>query len=1101
MNKLLLSRIIRSNAENKAVTKIQAIYRGYNTRKNFHIIQQNVTINKNIRNNIKSFLGNRHYMNISLLLYKKKRTRLRNYCAIIIQCLFLQYLSRKTLRRLQYESILSKKLKSATVIQCFVRGIIARARVKLLIERIRIVLAIRSAIKIQTRLRILFARRKIHRRRLRLRLLASRTIQNWYRAKYARRISESIRQALLLRRHTNAAIGMQKVIRKFLAKRRVNRIRYRCLFMKVYKYVTRIQTMIRRFNAKCYVMKLREAKAKEVQRKKFDELRKSREIENKKLAEETEELLNSVNIFLQATKGNTREVEDIFKGLSSADTHLPTDVNEFGDTVLSIASSLGNLPLVRKCLQWGFDINHRNIAGLTPIMLATKNNHYDVVQYIISSSAEASDESPSKLKPFSPEDAAYLIITAASQKRTIENGLLPAFVNYGLDLDIEGEGKNTAVLATCEVGDVECFKYLISKKANLDVINELGQTPLHKASMSSIKIVESLLGLDANYSIFVSEEDRPTYISKCDADGKDCYLHAILSGQNQVVDLYENILSSSGHLSKGSEKTKTTKSEEIGWTPNDIIKAMNLVETGNILCLIKLLEIGFDPNWPLDGTKMTLAMKACSVGDTDVVDVLMNNSADFSLIDNNKQNVLHHAARCKTNSVIATVLTHACASKCKVTSALLIATDSNGDTPMHIAAQEGVEVKIDLLACAEITKALSMKNKAGMTPLLIACSYNYEKLINSYLKLNADVAVVDKKIHSCIWHLLHPHESVAKVTRPMASENKVKIKKEQKDDLAKLNSDITLLLNFLNLGCTLYTRYKTTAKEMLDKPFNQDDLNDNVISDLYESGDVLVRESSITFFKQLFISKLCTIPDCWRLSKFVPVYIIAHCLIQFLYLVISSIRFDDGTCKIFSALLKLGAVDLLTGVSETEERVAVPGKAHTVTQQSVDIKLSNSHIKRLQKLQYLDMNIMAWVIQLRNCNALELILKKGYDITLSVDNLGNSTLHYLALYGTPEMLEVLMTNCKTVKLSILNKDNETPIVLASKAGNSDMMKKLFSYRVSPRSALEGKYWAWVLARARQQESREQNIQTGRVGDDDLTYFSTAPEPNYISWYF
>ena len=71
---------------------------------------------------------------------------------------------------------------------------------------------------------------------------------------------------------------------------------------------------------------------------------------------------------------------------------------------------------------------------------------------------------------------------------------------------------------------------------------------------------------------------------------------------------------------------------------------------------------------------------------------------------------------------------------------------------------------------------------------------------------------------------------------------------------------------------------------------------------------------------------------------------------------------------------------------------------------------------------------------------------------------------------------------------------------AARAGNFPVAKQLIVRKASARTALEGKFYACILALSRRQEAVERNTQTGITEVDDAKYLCVAPDPNYITWY-
>ncbi|RYH32314.1 ankyrin repeat domain-containing protein [archaeon] len=182
------------------------------------------------------------------------------------------------------------------------------------------------------------------------------------------------------------------------------------------------------------------------------------------------------------------------------------------------------------------------------------------------------------------------------------------------------------------------------------------------------------------------------------------------------------------------------------------------------------------------------------------------------------------------------------------------------------------------------------------------------------------------------------------------------------------------------------------------------------------------------------------------------------------------------------------------------KRAARASIAPTLGSRAVSTSVLDTYqISRLNDVFFLDMNAVAWVISLKSTRALTHFLKKGYDVTIPVDTVGNSCLHFVAANGSADMVDIVAAD-KRVRYEMPNPLGQTAGMLAAKAGNFKVAKRLFELKASPRKSLEGKYAAWVLAFARKYEKNEKNLQTGRYGDDDERFFPTDPDPFYSTWY-
>ena len=61
----------------------------------------------------------------------------------------------------------------------------------------------------------------------------------------------------------------------------------------------------------------------------------------------------------------------------------PIMTNEYGDTPIHIAASVGNLEIVKYLTSFTSNPKLINASGKTPIDLAVQNSHQDVIEYLI----------------------------------------------------------------------------------------------------------------------------------------------------------------------------------------------------------------------------------------------------------------------------------------------------------------------------------------------------------------------------------------------------------------------------------------------------------------------------------------------------------------------------------------------------------------------------------------------------------------------------------------------------------------------------------------------------------------------------------------------
>ena len=214
-----------------------------------------------------------------------------------------------------------------------------------------------------------------------------------------------------------------------------------------------------------------------------------------------------------------------------------------------------------------------------------------------------------------------------------------------------------------------------------------------------------------------------------------------------------------------------------------------------------------------------------------------------------------------------------------------------------------------------------------------------------------------------------------------------------------------------------------------------------------------------------------------------------------------------------------------------------------------------------QNYKFNGRSLIAWAIFAKNYGVFEYLLSIGVNPTVPVDDDNNSCLHFVAKYGTSNMMALLLTNFPVSKafsvvlspkkgridpsssssnnnsssllllssaalasmslfdsvsttslvsstlaaswqivLEATNTRGRTAAMEAAIAGNIAVAKQLIIRKASARTALNARYYAALLALARRQERVEINTQTGITDADDLKYFCVAPDPSYTVWY-
>lgn len=111
-------------------------------------------------------------------------------------------------------------------------------------------------------------------------------------------------------------------------------------------------------------------------------------------------------------------------------------------------------------------------------------------------------------------------------------------------------------------------------------------------------------------------------------------------------------------------------------------------------------------------------------------------------------------------------------------------------------------------------------------------------------------------------------------------------------------------------------------------------------------------------------------------------------------------------------------------------------------------------------------SLQGWACILHNPMALDLLLQKS-PVDREVDKEGNSALHIAARYNYVELIRIQVERGKgQLDIDARNKAGFTAAMVGAKYCSVESVRLLHKrYGASARDALDGYYWAWLLALA------------------------------------
>lgn len=152
----------------------------------------------------------------------------------------------------------------------------------------------------------------------------------------------------------------------------------------------------------------------------------------------------------------------------------PNAAGSRGQTPLKIAAAAGDLRMIQLLVKNGADVNY---GSPTPLDSAASRGHFESVKYLIKKGAHIG----------------YALVESLKNKRySVAHYLL----SQGADINTQYHWKGTVLHLAVESQNTTLLQWAIRNGANVNAINEQGDTPLHKAS--KIGFIEGIVILAKN---------------------------------------------------------------------------------------------------------------------------------------------------------------------------------------------------------------------------------------------------------------------------------------------------------------------------------------------------------------------------------------------------------------------------------------------------------------------------------------------------------------------------------------------------------------------------------------------------------------------------
>lgn len=369
-----------------------------------------------------------------------------------------------------------------------------------------------------------------------------------------------------------------------------------------------------------------------------------------------------------------------------------------GETLLTTAALEGSANVANLLLAHGFDPMISDHQGQTPLTLASKQGHVNVMFVLLEWAKSQEPETAVRMMEHVDSDGWTALRSAAWGGHGEAVRLL---LDAGADVDgCDGEGR-TALRAAAWGGHEEIVLTLLDYGAQVDKADSKGRTPLIAAAyMGHHEAVEILL--DHNANVDLADGDGRTALSVAalcvptaagvkgygevaslllergadpghrDHDGMTPLLLAAYEGHEDIVELL---------LEAGADVDETAGPDANAPSAAAVTPLLAAAAMGHIKTVSRLLFWGAAVD-AIDSEGRTALCLAAARGSVEVVRALLDRGLDENHKDDLGWTPLH-AAACEGHRAVCAALTE------RGSMARVGEMDIEGRTPLILAAQEG----------------------------------------------------------------------------------------------------------------------------------------------------------------------------------------------------------------------------------------------------------------------------------------------------------------------------------------------------------------------------------------------------------------------------
>ncbi|XP_046563927.1 uncharacterized protein LOC124272766 [Haliotis rubra] len=433
---------------------------------------------------------------------------------------------------------------------------------------------------------------------------------------------------------------------------------------------------------------------------------------------------NWTPVMLAANKGH----RELFDFLVSKGCDLSV-VDGNRDNILHLACLGGNVDICKYLLSNDIvGIESRGQYNWTPGMLAANQGHRDLLDFLVSKGCDLS------VVDVNRDNILHLACVGGNVdicKYLLSNDIL--------GIESRGQYNRTPVMKAASNGHRELFDFLVSKGCDLSVVDVNRDSILHLACLGgNVDICKYLLSND-----ILGIESRGQY-------NRTPVMKAANKGHRELFDFL---------VSKGCDLSV------VDGNRNNILHVACV--GGNVDICKYLLSKDIAGIESRGQYNMTPVMIAASMGHRELFDFLVSKGCDLSVVDVNRNNILHRACLGGNVDICKYLLSNdivGIESRGQYNRTPLMVAASNGHRELfdflvskgcHLSVVDGDGDNILHVACfggnVDICKYLLSKDIVGIesrgqynrTPLMIAASKGHREMFDFLVSKGCDLSVVD----------------------------------------------------------------------------------------------------------------------------------------------------------------------------------------------------------------------------------------------------------------------------------------------------------------------------------------------------------------------